>query len=248
MKRRWKRWQCKAVIMARDDTDMPPIAGWAKTSFIDYPGCLSVLLFLSGCNLRCPYCHNPGVVGGRHGPVPFSVIEEHITKRKNVLEGAVISGGEPALHGGLKYLCDEIRGLGVKVKIDTNGLEPDALAECRPDYLAVDVKTVPEKYRLLGERRRDVGGRLSRSISMVKDMGDNAEVRITAVPGIVNLEDMGRLIPALRGVSRVFIQQFNPAKPMLDPASSSVKPYSIEELEAMREVFLEAGIPCAVRG
>jgi len=234
--------------MLNNNAKFPKISGWTKTSFIDYPGLPSALIFLSGCNLRCPYCHNPGIVLDNYPPVPFGVIEAHIIKRKGVIEGAVISGGEPTLHPGLKDLSDAIKALGLKVKIDTNGLEPDVLAECRPDYLAVDIKTAPDKYRLLNSPYGDCRERLSKSINIAESMGADAEIRITAAPGIVDRGDMERLCMELRGVSKVFIQQFNPNQPMLDPAYSSVKPYGADELELMRDMFLEAGIECGVRG
>jgi len=230
---------------------IPAISGWTKTSFIDYPGCPAALLFLSGCNLRCPYCHNPGIVLDSYPPIPFSDIKDHIVKRKGVIEGAVISGGEPTLHSGLADLCGEIKSLGLKVKIDTNGLEPDALADCRPDYLALDIKTSLDEYRLLNIPDQYKSGcreRLSKSISIVKSMADNAEIRITAAPGIVDQGDIESLCTDLRGVNKIFIQQFNPNQQMLDPAYSSVKPYGVDELEAMRSLFEEAGIECAVRG
>ena len=230
---------------------IPAISGWTKTSFIDYPGCPATLLFLPGCNLRCPYCHNPGIVSDNYPPIPFSDIKDHIVKRKGVIEGAVISGGEPTLHSGLTDLCGEIKSLGLKVKIDTNGLEPDVLADCRPDYLALDIKTSLDKYRLLNipdQYGIDCRERLSKSINIVKSMGDNAEVRITAAPGIVDRGDIESLRAELRGVSKVFIQPFNPNRPMLDPAYSSVKPYEADELELMRDMFREAGIECEVRG
>lgn len=230
--------------------NLPPISGWTKTSFIDYPGCPATLLFLPGCNLRCPYCHNPGVVNGEYPPIPFNDVTDHITKRKNVIEAAVISGGEPTLHPELKDLCDAVRALGLMIKIDTNGLEPDVLTDCRPDYLALDIKTSFDKYRLLNMPRQysDCRERLSKSIGIVKSMGDNAEIRITAAPGIVERADVECLCGDLQGVSKVFIQPFNPDQPMLDPAYSSIKPYSTDELELMRTVFLEAGIECVVRG
>ena len=230
---------------------IPAISGWTKTSFIDYPGCPATLLFLPGCNLRCPYCHNPGIVLDSYPPIPFSDIKDHIIKRKGVIEGAVISGGEPTLHSGLTDLCGEIKSLGLKVKIDTNGLEPDVLTECHPDYLALDIKTSLDKYRLLNipdQYGIDCRERLSKSINIVKSMGDNAEVRITAAPGIVDRGDIESLRAELRGVSKVFIQPFNPNRPMLDPAYSSVKPYEADELELMRDMFREAGIECEVRG
>jgi len=233
---------------------IPAIAGWTKMSFIDYPDHPSTLIFLPGCNLRCPYCHNPGVVRGEHSLVPFSLIEKHIVKRKGVIiEGAVISGGEPTLHPGLPDLCDALKALGLKVKLDTNGLEPGALTACNPDYLALDVKTSFDKYRLLTNAANhpynynDIKERLSESINIVKSMGGNAEVRITAVPGIVDRADIEVLRGELRGVGKVFLQPFNPGQPMLNPAYSSVKPYDVGELELMRDMFLEAGIRCAVR-
>jgi len=138
----------------------------------------------------------------------------------------------------------------LRVKIDTNGLEPDVLTACRPDYLALDVKTSFDKYRLLNIPRQygaDCRERLSKSISIAKSMGDNAEIRITAAPGIVDIGDMEGLRGELRGVSKVFIQRFNPNQPMLDPAYTSITPYAIEELESMRDVLSDAGIECAVR-
>ncbi len=232
-------------------TLFPNISGWTKTSFIDYPGRLATLLFLSGCNLRCPYCHNPGIVNGEYPPIPFNDIRDHIIKRKDVIEGAVISGGEPTLHPGLKDLCGAVRELGLKVKIDTNGLEPDVLIDCRPDYLAVDIKTSLDKYRLLNipdQYNSDCVERLSKSIGIVKSMGDNAEIRITAAPGIIDRGDIKRLCIDLQGVGKVFIQPFNPNQPMLDPCYSSVTPYGIDELEWMRDMLLSAGIGCEVRG
>ena len=233
------------------DAKLPAISGWTKTSFIDcLPGHPATLLFLSGCNLRCPYCHNPSIVLDRYPPIPFDAIRNHIVKLKDVIiESAVISGGEPTLHPELNALCGKLKALGLKIKIDTNGLEPDVLTTCRPDYLAVDIKTAPEKYRLLnapyggGECRE----RLSKSIGVVKSMGDNAEIRITAVPGIIDRGDIESLLADLRGVSKVFLQQFNPNQPMLDPAYSSVKPYGADELESMRSMFSEAGINCKIR-
>jgi pyruvate formate lyase activating enzyme len=226
----------------------PEIAGWAKTSFIDYPGVPSVLIFLAGCNLRCPYCHNPGVVNGQYGQVPFDLIRDHIIKRQNVLEGAVISGGEPTLHPWLPDMCGDLMELGLKVKIDTNGLEPGMILDSVPDYVALDIKTAIGKYNLLGVAGKGYRKRLEQSINIAAAMGEMAEVRITAVPGIVNMEDIEALSEDLQGVNSVFIQQFNPDKPMLDPAYSSVKPYGMDALEAMRDILSGAGINCSIRG
>jgi len=226
------------------------IAGWQKTSFIDFPEMVSTVLFLSGCNMRCPYCHNPGIVNGTFEPVRLGDIMEYVVKRKGIIEGAVISGGEPSIHSGLKSLCGDLKAFGLKIKIDTNGLEPEAVLNSNPDYIALDVKTSLEKYHLLNipQAYNDICGRLRMSIDTVRKMGGNAEVRITAVPGIIDRDDIESLSEELRGVKRIFIQQFEPARQMLDPEYQSVKPYAEVELESWREMFIRAGIDCAVRG
>ncbi|MDR2579089.1 MAG: radical SAM protein [Chitinispirillales bacterium] len=223
------------------------IAAWLKTSLINFPGTVSTVLFLSGCSLRCPYCHNPEIVLDMFELVPFDDIKNHLIKRKGIVEGVVLTGGEPFLHDGLKGLCDELRGLGVGVKIDTNGLEPEKIIDCAPDYLAVDIKTVFPKYSLLNVSYHDHRERLARSVDIVKSMGQAAEVRITAAPGIIDTGDINGLCVELRGVKKLFIQPFTPSPRLLDPAYSSTKPYELSELEGWRKKFSDAGIDCHIR-
>jgi len=224
------------------------ITGWQKSSFIDYPGTVSTVLFLAGCNLRCPYCHNPGIVFEQYEPIPFGDIRDYIVKHEGIIEGAVITGGEPSLHGGLADLCDELTALGLKVKIDTNGLEPEKIIVCDFDYLAVDIKTSFKKYSLLKTPYSNTGERLGLSVDIAKSMGENAEARITAVPGIVGREDISSLCVELRGIHQLFIQQFNPNPQLVDPSYRSVEPYAVDELEIWRRKFMDAGIDCGIRG
>ena len=121
--------------------------GWTKNSFIDYPGTVSTVLFFSGCNLRCPYCHNcslldnPPDISGRSRE-----FWKFLEKRKGLVEGVVISGGEPTLHPHLKDSIRELQQTGYKVKLDTNGLQPEVIAEFACDYVALDIKTEPGNY------------------------------------------------------------------------------------------------------
>ncbi|MDR2727650.1 MAG: anaerobic ribonucleoside-triphosphate reductase activating protein [Chitinispirillales bacterium] len=224
------------------------ICGWQKSSFIDFPGTVSTVLFLCGCNLVCPYCHNPQIVRGEFEPVGFAEIKEYILKHKNLIDGAVISGGEPTICSDLQEICDNLRQLGLKIKLDTNGLLPEKITPYLPDYLALDIKTSFNKYTaLLGAAYPDCTERLRQSIDIVKKMGENAEIRITAVPKIIDRDDIGILRKELYGTHRIFIQPFVPAPSMLNPAYSSVKPYPKEELEIWRELFLQDGIDCRIR-
>jgi pyruvate formate lyase activating enzyme len=224
------------------------IAGWTKHSFIDFPGVISLVLFLRGCNLQCPFCHNPGVVRGEHAPVDFGNIKAYILRRRDVIEGVVLSGGEPTLHAGLPALVRELRSLSLAVKIDTNGLLPDMIAACRPDYLALDIKTLPSNYHVLGCSYDDAAARLSRSIAMVKAMGENAEVRIPAVPGFVDETVIESLSAMLSGVTKVWLQPFQRDTALLDPSFARLQPYSMEKLETFRTMLEPHVGTCGIRG
>jgi len=227
---------------------MAEITGWQKSSFIDFPGTVSTVLFLSGCNLRCPYCHNPGIVLGQYEPIPFDDIKNYIIKYGDVIKGAVISGGEPSIQNGLKELCDDLKKLGLKVKIDSNGLEPENIIVCDYDYLALDIKTSFKKYALLKSPYKDNNRRLSQSVDIAKTLGERAEIRVTAAPDIIDRDDINSLCVELRGVNKIFIQQFTPNQQTLDLSYQSTKPYPAEELEVWRGIFMDAGIDCTVRG
>lgn len=126
------------------------IHDFIKTSFVDYPKLISTVIFTSGCNFRCPFCHNGSLVDLKMGE--FSVTNrffEHIEKRKNVLEGVVITGGEPTMHVGLPELVQSLKKLGLKVKLDTNGTNPEMLSkiiDAGIDYVAMDLKNDFKSY------------------------------------------------------------------------------------------------------
>lgn len=127
------------------------IGGIQKTSLIDYPGKLSCVLFLTGCNFNCPYCHNPDLVRGKSRPaMDQDQLTAFLSKRRRFLEGVVITGGEPTLQADLPELCYTLKSMGFSVKLDTNGSHPEMLkqlmAEQLIDFVAMDIKTDPERY------------------------------------------------------------------------------------------------------
>ena len=129
-----------------------------KTTCVDYPGRVAGSFFLKGCNLRCPYCYNIGLVEPNSSEDDLNTVQElfdHLQKRQGILSGIVISGGEPTINPYTPIIIKKAKELGYKVKIDTNGLLPakirtflddDAL---RPDFIAMDIKTAPKKYNTL---------------------------------------------------------------------------------------------------
>jgi pyruvate formate lyase activating enzyme len=229
-----------------------------KTSLIDFPGLVAAALFTRGCNLRCPYCHNPELVTGPEPPDMRGGEEilAFLRARRKVLDGVCISGGEPLLQPGLGDFIREIRGLGYKVKIDTNGTLPDVLKTLQVDYIAMDIKTLPEKYaRLLpegGEASSPGAGEktaaaVRESLAYIIRSGIDHELRSTAAPGIFLEEDAEKLAPLIRGCRRYILAGMR-ADVILDPQyGKKYAPYPQDVLLRIRRAFLDRGIGCSVR-
>jgi pyruvate formate lyase activating enzyme len=176
-----------------------------KTTLVDYPGKIASALFFPGCCLRCPWCQNRELVlGTACALVPLGEALAHLEKRRAVLGGVVLSGGEPTGFAELPALVETIRGMGLPVKLDTNGMNPFALeelfsrAETRPDYIALDLKLPPERYAVLlpQESGLDPAAALKRSALLVRESGIAHEYRTLALPGAyLAAEDLAALAP-----------------------------------------------------
>jgi pyruvate formate lyase activating enzyme len=233
------------------------VAGWLKNSFIDFPGTVSTVLFYSGCNLRCPYCHNPALVlipdakdPPAHTTLPTAdEILEFLDKRKTVMEGVVFSGGEPTLHSSLVDDVKDVREHGYKVKLDTNGLLPGMIQQVAPDYLAVDIKTIPSLYTvLLASPYGDVERRLRDTLKIVREMGKNAEVRITVSPGVIDRSIIMQMGELVQGVANIFLQPMQQRVQLLDPSWNTKEPIPAEEIAKYRDILSEYAGNCRVRG
>lgn len=219
-------------------------------TFIDFPGTVSTVLFYSGCNLKCPYCHNPDIVNASpDSRISSDDIWDVLEKRKGVIEGVVLSGGEPTLHACLAGAVPDIKRLGFRVKLDTNGMLPDMITSLVPDYLALDVKTAPRLYReLLASPYDDTEQRLSRSVEIARDMGDKAEIRITAAPGIVDRKIIRQIGELINGVKKVFLQPMKKKGQLLDPSFAERETIPPEEIAAYRDILSEFVDECVIRG
>ncbi len=188
-----------------DIQGIAPIGALVKTSLVDFPKKVSSALFLHGCNLRCPYCYNKDLVTGSFNDfeaVSFDDVMAHLEKRKNVLSGFVISGGEPCISPYIEPLIAQAHELGYFVKLDTNGTFPDKLSELlasdksRPDFIAMDVKTSLDKYHLLGCINTE---NIKESIKIISTFpADQREFRTVLVPPLVdngNIKEIASLLP-----------------------------------------------------
>jgi pyruvate formate lyase activating enzyme len=211
-------------------------SGIQKTSLIDFPDNVSTVFFTAGCNLRCPYCHNWRIVLDYNGPY---LSEEDAVKtleeRKKFIEHVVITGGEPTIQVGLPGFLSRLKALGYKTKLDSNGMRPEVLEKslAHLDYVAVDVKTSPDLYPILGAE--SVEG-LLKTIHILKKGSVDYEFRCTAVPGFVNEDIVHRIGEMVEGAGRFAFQQFIPGD-TLDPALNSKTPYTKKELSKFADIM-----------
>lgn len=214
------------------------LRGWVRTSLIDYPDHIATVLFTAGCDFRCPMCHNADLVL-RPGELPAVAEDEvwaFLARRKGLVDGAVVTGGEPTLQPDLLPFLRRLREEGVDVKLDTHGYHPDVLArllgERLVDAVAMDVKAPPGKYSLLAGRADLDPARLERSMALLRESGIRYEFRTTVVPGLLDEADVAEIARWIAGAARYVLQPFRPVG-TLDPALSSVAPYPPGRLRAM---------------
>jgi len=195
------------------------IKGFIKTSLIDYPGKISSVIFLGGCNFRCGFCFNPVLVKSPDSldDVPEELVFEFLRKRKKWIDGVVLLGGEPTLHEDIIDFSEKLKKMGFLVKLDTNGSNPEVVEKMIKlglvDYIAMDVKTSFERYDILGLGKFVENVR--KTAELIRRSGLDYEFRTTVIPGIVEESDILEIGKSLKGSKRYFIQQFRP-EPVLD--------------------------------
>ena len=217
---------------------MVEIKAVQKVSLLDYPGKVSAIIFLGGCNFRCPFCYNVDIVLNPEKIVSIDekIVLEFLKKRKKFLDGVCITGGEPTIHKDLPEFIRKIKALGLLVKLDTNGYEPEMLKKLLDkkliDYVAMDIKTSLNKERYSKAAGINVDlSRIKKSIDLIRKSKVDYEFRTTVVPGLVNENDLIEIARALKGSKRYVLQQFLNDKKMIDKRFNKVKPYPQKVLE-----------------
>ena len=189
------------------------IKGLAKLTLLDFPGRVACTIFTGGCNLRCPFCHNASLAvrSAEVDAIPEEELFSFLQKRRGILTGVCITGGEPLLNPDIDVLIEKIRSLGYAVKLDTNGALPKRLCEVLDaglvDYVAMDVKSSPEGYgRATGS---DISPEVfAESMDLIRRSGIPYEFRTTAVKGIHEVNDFCEIGKWLRAEDPYFIQTF----------------------------------------
>ena len=189
------------------------INGLQKLTLLDYPGKVACTVFLAGCNLRCPFCHNSELLDGTAETVMDDAgLLDFLRKRRGMLDGVAFTGGEPLLRPELPELMQRVRDLGYAVKLDTNGLFPDALSRVLErklvDYVAMDVKNSPERYaETCGVGTVDMAA-IYASIDLLRSGRTDYEFRTTVVDELHDDESFLAIGAMIRGAKRYFLQPF----------------------------------------
>ena len=187
--------------------------GLQKLTLLDYPGVMACTVFTNGCNFRCPFCHNASIVTGKESDMPLDSSEllNFLAGRKKILDGICITGGEPLLHSEIPEIISEIKKLGYKIKLDTNGSQPERLRSILDagtvDYVAMDIKHCREKYAIASGSDSAVIP-VSQSVEILKNAPVDFEFRTTVVSRLHSPDDMESVAKWIAGVKHYYLQNF----------------------------------------
>lgn len=220
------------------------IYGFNKTTLLDYPGHLAAVVFTGGCNFRCPFCHNGSLV--LHPECQQRISEEEVfsvlEKRRHLLEGVCITGGEPALQPGLFSFLERIKELGLKVKLDTNGSKPGVVRQCIKenlvDYIAMDIKNCPEKYSLSTGLLQPELEKIRQSVQLLMEAGIDYEFRSTIVKEhhtLADIEEMGRW---LTGARAFYLQNYKDSEGVIEAGLHAHEPSVLQSFSRVLKKYI----------
>lgn len=224
--------------------------GFEKCTLIDYPSKTACMVYTIGCNFRCPYCHNKELVDET---VTETISEEEVfaflDTRKGLLDGVVITGGEPTMHSDLTSFIEKVKEKGFLVKLDSNGTSPQVLKDLVSkelvDYIAMDIKAPLSRYSSVVSRPVDIDA-IQESIDFLKTAPVEYEFRTTVVKSLLSEADMIAIGEEIKGAKRYFLQAFIPTK-ILNPQLRKKVSYSNDELEVLRQKVQPYVSYCAIR-
>lgn len=215
------------------------IHGFNKTTLLDYPGLVAATIFTGACNFRCPYCHNAELVlnPSSQPVIPEEEILAHLKKRHGITQGVCITGGEPTLQKDLKDFIKKLKGLDVKVKLDSNGYKPEVLKDLVQegllDYIAMDVKAPLDEYDIIAGVKLD-SSKLKESIDFLIEGHVPYEFRTTVVKDFHTKESFEKMAELIKGADRYFLQGYVDSDKVIAPGLSA---YTYEEMQEFLPIF-----------
>lgn len=225
------------------------IIGMEKSSFIDYPNKICTVYFTSGCNFRCPYCHNFPTVEGKGDLIKEEEIFIYLKKRKKFIDAVCISGGEPTLQQDLDMFIGKLKDEGFFIKLDTNGTNPKMLQELIDKklihYIAMDIKGPLHKYSLLAGKSVEIN-LIEKSINIIKAADIDYEFRTTICKELLSLDDIKDIAKLLEGSKAYYLQNFKDGDTVLC-GKGKLTPYHKKELELIKEEIQSFFVNCDIR-
>lgn len=221
------------------------IKGFIGVSLSDWDGKVSSVIFLPGCNLRCPFCYNKSLVlqPEKMPSIALESIEDYLQTNRKWIDCVVVTGGEPTLHVDLPLLCKKIKELGLGVKVDTNGSNPNLvsglLEKGLVDYIALDVKAplTSQKYsEACGVNTDKILEKIRATIQMLLDDAGMYEFRTTLVPTLHQTGDIEAICQSIKGCKKYALQNFKSEVETIDPKFQGVKPFSMAQMEDFLQV------------
>lgn len=215
------------------------IKGFIETSFVDWDGKISSVIFLPGCNFKCVFCHNHKLVFNYKDlpDIPWNEIKKKILHHKGWIDGVCISGGEPLMEPCLVPLIEEIRNMDFLVKLDTNGSFPDELKllfdKKLIDYVAMDLKApLDERYDRITQTKVDLS-KIRESIALILKSNIGYEFRTTMVPGYSGKDELTAIAKEIKGAEKFILQNFNP-QDTLCVDLKKIQPYTEMEMDEFK--------------
>ena len=226
------------------------IKGIQKTTLIDYPGKIACTIFLGGCNFKCGYCYNSEIVFNRTNSISEEEVFSFLSDRKKYIEGVCITGGEPTIHKELPNFIKKIKSLGYKVKLDTNGTNPEMVEllinNNLIDYIAMDIKGSEESYNKITQTFVPIE-KIKRSIKLIIESGIDYEFRTTILPTF-DVEEIQKIGLMIKGANKHFIQQFKTAPTMIDLSMAKLESLDKDKLEEYKAIMSDYVQNVAIRG
>ncbi|MBD3300087.1 MAG: anaerobic ribonucleoside-triphosphate reductase activating protein [Candidatus Moranbacteria bacterium] len=225
--------------------DSIKIGGMEPASMLEREGFISAIVFVMGCNFRCPFCHNPDLLKPDEReivPYPIKELIRDLNKKKDWIDSVIFTGGEPTIYNELPLLIEKLNKMGFSLGLHTNGTNPsmvDYLIEADLiDYLTMDLKNTELKYPETAGVKKINLEKIKDSIDLIKKAPRKIETvfRTTIVPGLITQEDIDAIGGLIKGARAVSLQQFRPMK-CLDKKYEKMKPYEVEILHKMADVL-----------
>ena len=214
------------------------IGGLNKLTTQDFPEHLACIIFTKGCNFNCSYCYNRDLVDNKAETIDEDYVMAYLYKRRKILDGVVISGGEPTIWNDLIPFIKKIKEFKLDIKLDTNGYNPAMLKEILDnnlvDYIAMDIKAIPDKYMKVINKKIDFN-KILESIDLIKKSNIKYEFRTTIMKDVHDKKDIIKILKLI-GDSKLYLQNFQYTDVVKD---KNIKSFSRDELLKLKEELKE---------